>query len=325
MTPAEPKSRDPGLGSLFEPVSEPMAQVRGIIDELLHDTDSAIQALSSGLRLGSGKMIRPGLVLLCGRATGAVRQDHLIAAAMVELIHTATLLHDDVIDCAQERRGRPSVNELHGNTLAVLLGDYVLSRCFELNSRLGRDDVSKLLCQTTGKVCRGEILQNLSRGDDLSESRYLEIIQDKTAEFFASCCEMGAMFNDAEVNFRRRLWEYGVNLGMAFQITDDLLDIEGGAARTGKSGERDMEQKKLTLPVIHAVNLGGDVRDRVMDAMGRRDGAAMREALRACGALEYAREKARGYCERAEDSLEPVTEKRSRVSLLALCEFVLTR
>lgn len=269
-----------------------------------------------------GKMLRPTMVFLSGQAFGPVGERHVLAAATCEMIHMATLVHDDVLDEAEVRRKGHTVNHLRGNELAVILGDYLISNAFHLCSRAGDPALNLRLGEVTNALCAGELVQ-LSHREDLSldERTYFEIVRRKTAVLIGACCELGARLSGAPADAVQALYRFGEGLGTAFQIQDDLLDLEGREEVVGKSLGRDLEKGKLTLPVIlHLGAASGEVRERTIAAIRARDGAALLEELTASGTLAASRRRAESMVAsaRAELALVPPGPARDALEAAAL-------
>ena len=311
----------------LEIVAGPLGRVRSMMA-----AEFTGEVLSSPLRplidhvLGaSGKMIRPGLVLVSGLGCGRLTEQHVLAAAIMEMIHQATLLHDDVLDGADTRRGRPSPNHLWGNTAAVLLGDLVLSRVLRRCADL-RPEVARVVADMACRVCRGELGQTLQRANwQISEQEYLDIIADKSASFFGACCTLGAILADAPAEQTEAMAAYGLNLGMAFQMTDDVLDLVADPDQTGKSTGCDAAGGTLTLPVIHLLKvLDRSGRDDLVDRLGRAGDLLgwLRDLAVRHGSLDYARCRCQGYVDQALRSLETVGRSKAREALEALAHHV---
>jgi octaprenyl-diphosphate synthase len=281
-----------------------------------------------------GKLLRPALLLVAARACGRVTPDHHMLAAVVEMVHIATLVHDDVLDEADARRRAPTVNRLWGNERAVLLGDYLISHAFHLCSSLDSQYASRLVGRTANTVCEGEMMQVVNRDNlELSEAEYTDIIQRKTASLIGTCCELGAHYAGADERTVHRLREYGVSLGIAFQITDDLLDLLGDEDEAGKSLGRDVEKGKLTLPLIHYLR---DTRDAAPASHARmlsvlRDhhavgsSRAVAALLQNSRSVEYAQAVAGSYIDSALRDLNVLAPGQARDTLAAIAEFVLAR
>jgi octaprenyl-diphosphate synthase len=277
-----------------------------------------------------GKRLRPALLLLVARAVGSVRPQHFVLAAVVEMIHTATLVHDDVLDGAVVRRHRASVNAEWGTETSVLLGDYLFTHAFHLASSLDSVLACRLIGRATNIVCEGELHQIYRRGHvDLSEDEYFDIIQGKTAELCAICCQLGAHFAGSSSALERAMDRYGRNLGMAFQIADDLLDLLGEESHTGKSLGTDVEQQKLTLPLIWVMRHGSrdairDVRSILSDSTNRKT-EQLRPILHETGAIAYARSQAERFAAAARSEIKDLPDSPSARTLASLTHFVTQR
>lgn len=276
----------------------------------------------------SGKMIRPGLLLLGGACLGPITDEHIRVAAMVEMIHDATLLHDDVIDEGQTRRGAPTINLVWGNESAVLLGDFVLSQVFRMTAEL-EPAIGKVVAETAVRVCEGELRQVAQRQNwQLTEDEYISIIADKSAAFFSGCCRLGALLAHGEAAHVDALDRYGLHAGIAFQIVDDLLDISGTEIQTGKTAQCDLNKSKLTLAVIHLLGaVGASERDKV-HAMLRHPGESRGELdamLELHGSLDYAHECARRYVRKATDALATLPAGEARNALAEIAHFMAHR
>ena len=274
-----------------------------------------------------GKMLRPTMVFLCGQAFGPVGERHVIVAATCEMIHMATLVHDDVLDEAEVRRKGHTVNHLRGNEVAVMLGDYLISNAFHLCSRAGDPALNLRLGEVTNTLCEGELVQ-LSHREDLSldERTYFEIVRRKTAVLIGACCELGAELSGAPADAVAALRRFGEGIGVAFQIQDDLLDLEGRQDVVGKSLGRDLEKGKLTLPVIiHLAQASGEVRERTIEAIRARDGAALLAELTASGSLAAARSRAVELVAAARTELRHVPAGLSRDALDAAAMAIVHR
>lgn len=282
-----------------------------------------------------GKMLRPTLVLLSGLAAAPERlpgEEHVTAAAVLEMIHMATLVHDDVLDEADVRRGGDTVNKRCGNEAAVILGDYLISKSFHLCSSLDDQRIAMRVGEITSIVCEGELMQVSRRGDlSLDERAYFEIIRRKTASLIALASELGARLAGAEDRACRALSEFGEKIGMAFQIQDDLLDVVGEEEIVGKSLGKDLEKGKLTLPLIrHLAGLTGGERERFVDLVrsgtalnGRR--ASLAEAMRRSGAVSEAQRSAERLVAEAKEQLLALPESGARESLESMADAVITR
>jgi octaprenyl-diphosphate synthase len=328
---AEYRARVPqGLQLLYAPVRKELEQVEQLLrDELRSDYPFVDRLARHGFRLG-GKRLRPALVLLSARAVGTLKPEHLSLAAAVEMIHTATLIHDDVLDEATLRRHLETVNARWDNEASILLGDYLFTRSICLVSMLDDPFACRAIGQAAQAMCEGELRQIESRGNyDLSEQDYLEIIASKTATLTACCCRLGSHYAGAEPAVCRTLTRFGRYLGVAFQIADDLLDVLGDEVTAGKSLGTDLVKQKATLPLIRLLGRASrQDRAELLEILSR-SGNHHREALRPwferSDAISYAHDRALRYARLAADELDefPATEVRN--VLKRLTDFVVTR
>ncbi len=315
---------------LYGPVAADLPRVCEIVDARLASDEVFVQDLVERISRQRGKMLRPALVLLTGRALGRCTEAHYTLAAVLEMVHVASLVHDDVIDEAHSRRNVPSLNRTAGNEGAVLLGDYVMANAFRLCSSLRSHEANELLGATCKVICLGELMQVHLRGDlALSEAQYLEIITRKTAWLLRGCAMFGATFAQAGPARVDQLAEYGLNLGMAFQIADDMLDLVGSEEEMGKTLGRDLAKGELTLPLIRFMSsTNGSAHAEMATAIrsGGREGLRrIRQLLLEADALEYCGRLASEYTERAVSLLNDLPASEARDCLGALADFVQSR
>jgi octaprenyl-diphosphate synthase len=318
------------VSSLFKCVDKELSSVKELLEKQITSCPGKVGIGELLEYVGSyrGKLLRPALVLISGSSCGDLNDKHIHVAAIIELIHNATLLHDDVIDKGQIRRGVPTVNHLWGNESAVLLGDFLLSRVFGMCAQLPAA-VVEVISAGTMQLCEGELRQIVQKRNwRLSENEYIDIIKDKSAALFSIACQLGAMLTQADERIIQSLTNYGLNLGIAFQITDDLLDITGIESEAGKTLGSDVETSKPTLPVIHLLKtLNEDKRKEVVEKLndcqtGKQD---IFQLLGKTGSLDYARNKAEEFITQATDSLEDLDESKFKEALIKTTEFVLAR
>lgn len=318
------------LDSLYAPIRPELDQVEESLQREFSSQDPIVDRLARhGFRLG-GKRLRPALVLLSARACGTIGREHLVIAAVMEMVHTATLLHDDVLDEATIRRHEDTVNARWNNESSILLGDFLLSRAIERLAELDSPYALRVIGPAARMVCEGELRQVHWRGNfDLSEEQYLGVIADKTAALTACCCELGAHYAGAEPEVCQRFSRFGRLLGIAFQIADDLLDVLGDEATTGKSMGTDLEKQKPTLPLIRLLGRVSQAdRQEVLQILTRSDNhrcEALRPWLRDYDAIAYAHDQAVEFARRAAHELEPVNPTMCREMLVALTDFVVSR
>jgi octaprenyl-diphosphate synthase len=355
----------------FRLIDFELRQVKKLIDEQLAEATESVGRLLKSVSICSGKMIRPGLVVLSYRAVrdGAFandsatenardsevsqqsgksgtsvesaagesqknKDDALRVAATFELIHNATLLHDDVIDGGQKRRGLSTVNSMWGNESAVLLGDFLLSKAFRICAGL-EPKIANIIAGTAVRVCEGELRQVAERRNwRLSESEYIDIITEKSAALFSSCCLLGGILGGAGEKQARSLAEFGLNTGIAFQITDDLLDIVGDERKTGKTHGSDIDNNKLTLAVIHLLRVVDEKeRNEVINSLLVNRGKhleketgcgkeGLAKMLRRSGSVEYAQRRAQEFVAKAVAALTDFEESRSKKALIETAKYI---
>ncbi|MFO1313789.1 MAG: polyprenyl synthetase family protein [Burkholderiales bacterium] len=307
-----------------------MAAVDRVLRTSLASDVVLIRQVAEYIIGGGGKRLRPALLLLTARATGYRGTEHHTLAAVVEMIHTATLLHDDVVDESDMRRGHATANAEFGNAASVLVGDFLYSRAFQLMVGVGRMRVLEILAETTNAIAEGEVLQLMNAGDaDLDETSYIDVIQRKTARLFEAAARLGAVLGGAAPDVEDALARYGMHLGTAFQLVDDILDYSGDAEAIGKNVGDDLAEGKMTLPLIRALSHGSPEEAAVIRHAiaggGRDDFAQVVAALDRTGALAYARDRAEVEVDSAARCLDALPDSPERRILLELISFASTR
>ncbi|RLS25118.1 MAG: polyprenyl synthetase family protein [Planctomycetota bacterium] len=317
--------------ALAADIAAGLARAETLFESQLSSSFPAVNDLCRHVARYRGKMLRPTLVIVSGLAFTedgeTLSGEHDVIAATVEMIHMSTLVHDDVLDEAEIRRRGATVNHLHGNEMAVMLGDYLISNAFHLCSRVGDPALNLRLGEVTNTLCEGELVQ-LSRRHDLTldENTYFEIVRRKTGALVGVSCELGAMLAGADASASAAMRLFGESLGVAFQIQDDLLDLLGDEQTVGKSIGRDLEKGKLTLPMImHIARTTGADRSSALRAIEAKDGAALRTMLMRSGAIEAARARAVEIVEDAKRGLPATRRTHSRELLLELADRVVAR
>jgi octaprenyl-diphosphate synthase len=318
------------LTDVYSPIRDDLAVVERIFDEEIASDLGFINGLCDTVRSYRGKMLRPAMLLLVGKATGELSSAHRTLAAVVEMVHMATLVHDDVLDEADERRRQPTIGTIAGNTAAVLLGDFLISHAFHLCSGLQSQHASRRIGATTNTVCEGELLQNSHRGDiELTDDTYFNIIRRKTGALTAVSAELGAKFAGAGDVLVRAMHAYGMASGVAFQIVDDVLDIVGDERRVGKTLGLDLRRGNLTLPMIHCLSHGDrSTSSRLREVLrgvrscGRDQ---IRELLKQTQSVAYAIGVARRFVTEAVRQLDLVPRSDAKQSLVAMAEFIVAR
>jgi octaprenyl-diphosphate synthase len=318
------------LRGLYAPIAEELEAVETLLEQELSSDNPFVDRLAQhGFRLG-GKRLRPALVLLSAKACGGVRPEHLTLAAMVEVIHTATLIHDDVLDEATIRRHLDTVNARWNNEVSILLGDYLLARAICLASSLDDNFACRAISESARHMCEGELRQIESRGNyDVSEADYLDIIAGKTAALTACCCGLGSHYAGAPLPVCEALSRYGHDLGVAFQIADDVLDLVGEEAAVGKSLGTDLLKQKATLPLIRLL---GTVTPseraeiaRLLSASSNHHRDILRPWFERHDAISYAKERAREFTRRASAELAALPGTDASRALIGLTKFVVDR
>lgn len=308
-------------------IADKLDEVSQCISRRLVSSDEGIERLLEHVVSGRGKMLRPAMVLLAGRCCGGETQKHIEIAAMVELVHIATLLHDDVIDEAQSRRGSKTINALWGDRPAVLLGMLLLGKVFSMGGEVDMPEVSQELSCAAIRICEGEMGQNLLKDSrQVSEQEYITIVRDKTASLFGSSCYLGGFASGADEGTLASLREFGICVGVAFQITDDLLDISGDEGDMGKTLGSDLAKRKMTLPMIHFLEQtnAGD-RESVIERLSQFDRAELREALAGTGSYDHAKAEAKRYSERACRAISELRDSPAKRTLLEIAEYSASR
>ncbi|MEO0651069.1 MAG: polyprenyl synthetase family protein [Planctomycetota bacterium] len=325
------KERTAELAAVLAPIEADLEQVRGVLDVELDDESPAMRDMLGHVARFRGKQLRAAMVLLCGRAAGNFSEEHPRVAAVIELIHLATLVHDDVLDGASVRRRVASVNVRWDNQTAVLLGDWLYARAFALSTRLDSPLVSQRLARTTQIICRGEIEQAGHRYDfDQTLEGYEAIAGAKTAALYAAACELGAIYPDGDAGLASELGRFGYEIGLAFQIVDDVLDVIGSEAEVGKSVGTDVADGKVTLPVLHTYASADEgtraaIRDAyTLEGIDNR-AARLRASCDLGPGIEFARSRAEELTQSALRRLEGLPDPAIRESLTRAGSFILQR
>src|SRR3954449_6056703 len=316
--------------SMLAPVADDMRRLDLLIGERLASDVPLVRQVAQYIVAAGGKRLRPALLVLACGALGYRGEARLTLAAVVEFIHTATLLHDDVVDESALRRGRQTANAAFGNAAAVLVGDFLYSRAFQMMVEVQDMRVMRVLADATNAIAGGEVMQLMGSHDpEVDEARYLEVIRRKTAKLFEAAARLAAVLARSSPALEDGLARYGAHVGTAFQVIDDVLDYSGDEAAIGKSLGDDLAEGKPPLPLIYAMPCGSAeqaavVRDAI-SAGGREDFGAVLQAIRASGSLDYAREVARREAAAARLALGPLADSEYKESLLELASFSVTR
>ncbi len=304
------------------------------VDVLIRDSLSSDVALVSQVSeyivMSGGKRLRPLIVLLAARALGYEGEQHVRAAVIVEFIHTATLLHDDVVDSSERRRGRDSANTVFGNQASVLVGDFLYSHAFQMMVDIGSMRVMEILADATNTIAAGEVMQLMNVHDpDTSEDDYRQVIYRKTARLFEAGAQIAAVLAECDVPVEQSMLAYGQNLGTAFQLVDDALDYDASADELGKNLGDDLAEGKPTLPLIYAMQQGNDAEKKLIREAIVRGGIERLDEIKAIiestGALQYTSARAQEAADRAIDALSALPDSDYKQALTALAEFAVLR
>ncbi|MEH6625094.1 MAG: octaprenyl diphosphate synthase [Motiliproteus sp.] len=309
--------------------------VNRFILENLHSGVPLVEKIGHYIIESGGKRIRPLLVLLCARAcekpgTDALNSRHISLAAVIEFIHTATLLHDDVVDTSDLRRGKATANAKWGNAPSVLVGDFLYSRSFQMMVELGSMEIMNIISNATNVIAEGEVLQLLNcKNPDVTEENYMKVILGKTAMLFEAATETGAVIAGATTQQQEALRLYGRHLGIAFQLIDDVMDYESSSEEMGKNVGDDLAEGKPTLPLIHAMREGNEKQRQLIRQAIRKGGlddlAPISEAVAETGSIEYTHQKAREQANLAITSLQQIPDSEFKDVMTQLTEMAVSR
>jgi octaprenyl-diphosphate synthase len=307
-----------------------MRAVDNLIRESLKSDVALVSQVSEYIVTSGGKRLRPLIVLLAARALGYTGRHHIHCAAIVEFIHTATLLHDDVVDSSARRRGRDTANTVFGNQASVLVGDFLYSRAFQMMVDVGRMRVMQILADATNTIAAGEVMQLMNVHDpDISEESYRQVIYRKTARLFEAGAQIAAVLADRDPSDEAAMIRYGQNLGTAFQLIDDALDYDATPDELGKNLGDDLAEGKTTLPLIYAMENGSDSERKMIRAAIESDGLPrlgdIQSIIESTGALRYTTARAQEAADIAIDSLAAIPESEYKQAMIAIAEFAVKR
>ncbi|MER2515894.1 octaprenyl diphosphate synthase [Candidatus Accumulibacter phosphatis] len=318
------------MEQLYSLIGADMKAVDAVIRQRLHSEVALVCQVAEYIVQSGGKRLRPALVLLSAGALGYRGRHHHELAAVIEFIHTATLLHDDVVDGSDLRRGRETANALFGNSASVLVGDFLYSRAFQMMVVVDDMRIMQVLSDATNVIAEGEVLQLMNCHDaGIDEQGYLQVIRYKTAKLFEAAAQLGAIIGGGDAAVEKAMAIYGLHLGTAFQLIDDVLDYSGSEVETGKHLGDDLAEGKPTLPLIFVLRNGNPEQAacvrRAIENGGRNDFPLVLAAIRASGALQYAKQKAKAEAELAAAALDVLPASQYKDSLLELCLFAVAR
>lgn len=315
---------------IYQVVEQDFQQVNELILEQLRSDVPLVEKIGQHIIESGGKRMRPLLVLLACKSLSYNKQDHALLAAIIEFLHTATLLHDDVVDTSDLRRGKATANAKWGNAPSVLVGDFLYSRAFEMMVQLGDMKIMDILSKSTRVIAEGEVMQLMNvKNPDVSEAKYMDVIQGKTAQLFEASSHSGAVLAQANAKQEEALRLYGHHTGMAFQLVDDVLDYVGNAEELGKNVGDDLAEGKPTLPLIYAMQNASKEEAQLIRQAIRKGGtenlAEIIAIVQACGAIDYTNQKAREHVDAAITAISVLEDTPAKHALAALAELALSR
>jgi len=330
MRPAPNPAIPPSLDDIRALVADDWAAVNRLIVQRLGSDVALINQVAHHIVQGGGKRLRPLTVLLAARAAGYAGALHVPAAAIVEFIHTATLLHDDVVDASGLRRGRETANALFGNQASVLVGDFLYSRAFQIMVEIGEMRILDVLANATNTIAEGEVLQLMNCNNaDATEADYMEVIYRKTAKLFEAGTRIGAILADSDARAEQALVAYGRHIGCAFQLVDDALDYDSTTEELGKNIGDDLAEGKPTLPLIYAMKNGSAAeRHMIREAIetgGTQNLTSIQLAIETSGGLRYTAERAQAESQAAIRALDVFADSSFKAALITLADFAVTR
>ncbi|RKZ87257.1 MAG: octaprenyl diphosphate synthase [Gammaproteobacteria bacterium] len=318
------------IQSIYSLIQDDMTAVDAMIESRLQSDVVLINQLGHYIINSGGKRLRPALAILCARACGYQGEQHINLATIIEFIHTATLLHDDVVDGSDMRRGQETANNLWGNEASVLVGDFLYTRSFEMMVEMESMRLMTILSHTTNIIAEGEVLQLLNCNDaDTTEASYLEVIHHKTAKLFEAAGQLGAVINQANPEVEQAMTNYAMHLGSAFQLVDDLLDYSESSDTIGKNIGDDLAEGKATLPLIYAMRQGNAQQSQIIREaieQGQRDKIDdIISIIKQTGAIDYTAQAAQNEIAQAKSALSCIADSDYKQALIGLADFAINR
>lgn len=317
---------------LFLSIQDDLERIETALKQNLDPHLDLVSQVAGHLLFSGGKRLRPLLMVLCARICGYSMGDEVVFSTALEYLHAATLLHDDIVDGADLRRGKPVANSIWGNPITVLVGDFLFSRASSMATRTGKMRIIEIMAEIVEEMSQGEINQLIRKGDiTISEDEYMEVIRRKTAVLFQGACKAGAILADASREKEEALSAFGLNTGIAFQLIDDLIDYTSDTSTLGKTAGADLREGKLTLPVIHVLKTGeGRYKKRIQQIIQKkgvssRNFQTLKQLLRENGGISYAHNQATLYIQEAKNSLSVFPSSRHKETLMDIADHSLVR
>lgn len=322
----------PKLADIYRDIDQDLEAVEDFLQALTTASDPFLAEINQYIFKKKGKRLRPALVILSTKLFGYTGQDHILMASLVECVHTASLIHDDIIDNSRLRRGQSTIHERWGTNLSVLLGDYLYIQTINLLLASHHEEIIRLLSRTVSQMIEGEINEFIMSGNfNLTEEEYLEIIKKKTASLFATCCAIGGLLARTQKEELHLIENFGLFLGLAFQIIDDILDYLGDEQILGKPTFSDLNEGRITLPLIHSLNCNGHpLREKIIDLarrrpLGKREKQTILELLQKSDSFNYSFNRAKEFITKGQEFLNKLPFSPYRQSLESLAHYVLYR
>lgn len=319
------------LEEIVEPIKGDFQRFKENYKSFLQTDIKLLNIILKYIKSQDGKRIRPILLLLSGGLCGKINNNHIKSAVIIEILHTASLIHDDIVDNADERRGVPTINSIWNNQLSVLVGDFLLSIVLKNAIEMNNYEILKIISNISNRMAKGEILQIESiRKFFTNEEKYLRIIADKTGSLFSACCEISAIISDVDFKKRNAMKIFGEYLGIAFQIKDDLFEFSGKRKKIGKPKGVDIKNNSITLPLIYSLNICDNkerkkITEKLRNEVGKKDIKEIISFTEKSGGVAYANEKAQQYAELAKDNLKIFEDSSYKESLLKFVDFAINR
>jgi len=323
--------KNPSLKDLYNVIQKDLDKTEEKLKSFTDSSNEIISEINTYLFQNTGKRIRPALLMLCSKLLGYKGDKHIFLSSLIETLHTASLIHDDIIDNSELRRGRKTVHTKWGPNITVLLGDYLYVKTLGLSIKNTHREIAQILIDTSAKMIEGELYEYQMSGKlDIKEKDYLEVIRKKTASLFAASCQIGSILAGASEKEKKLLARFGTNFGMSFQIIDDLLDYTGDEKTLGKPILSDLNERRITLPLIYTLNNRTSDRTRITELMSQKNldkesKIEILDLIKSNGALDYTRKKAEEFSLKSKKIMTGFSESKYRDTLFSILDFIVNR